>query len=392
MSINTTITESPVILFLGAGASVPLGKPVMNDFVAKLSKTIASENEASLLEVLISARGYDLEAIMTDLETFISLDYVSSFDFGGFEANLDDAENLRSMIRHAIIQEYRTIDTERTNKAYQPLFDTIFTHLDAASQPLPVFTTNYDLAIESFCRSQYAYELTDGLDEDSPREVFWNPTQFEWFKVRGFSVQFLINGVPKTPEPRRNLILFKLHGSVNWMRVASTGKIVQSLPMYDVIDSDEYQNTIIYPAGNKVVNFEPYLTAYHYFSRCCEHAKLVIAIGYSFRDYDALTSLLKARQENEDLKLLILSPNSYDIRKMLDDEEWFLWTESIYGYFGSPESEVKYLLEIDKWLSRQLKSQKDNSANIKSDLKSKKGYSEEPSRLTSTSFLLRYRP
>jgi|SRR5712664_2179922 len=130
MSINTTITESPVILFLGAGGSVPLGEPVMNDFVAQLSKTIAPENEASLLEVLISARGYDLEAIMTDLETFISLDYVSSFDFGGFEANLKDAEKLRSMIRHAIIREYRTIDTERTIKVYQPLFDTIFTHLD----------------------------------------------------------------------------------------------------------------------------------------------------------------------------------------------------------------------------------------------------------------------
>lgn len=67
MSLNTTITESPVILFLGAGASVPLGKPVMKDFVAKLPEQITSENEASLLQVLISARGYDLEAIMTDL-------------------------------------------------------------------------------------------------------------------------------------------------------------------------------------------------------------------------------------------------------------------------------------------------------------------------------------
>lgn len=39
------------MLFLGAGASVPLGKPVMKNFVAKLSTTIAFENEAALLEL-----------------------------------------------------------------------------------------------------------------------------------------------------------------------------------------------------------------------------------------------------------------------------------------------------------------------------------------------------
>ena len=54
MSINTTITESPVILFLGAGASVPLVKPVMKDFVARLAEQITP--------------------IMTDPEIFISLD------------------------------------------------------------------------------------------------------------------------------------------------------------------------------------------------------------------------------------------------------------------------------------------------------------------------------
>lgn len=84
MPLNAIITESPIVLFLGAGASVPLGKPVMKDFVAKLTTEITSENEALLLSVLISARGHDLEAIMTDLETFISLEYVTTFVFHGF--------------------------------------------------------------------------------------------------------------------------------------------------------------------------------------------------------------------------------------------------------------------------------------------------------------------
>jgi hypothetical protein len=364
MSLNAAIVESPVLLFLGAGASVSLGKPVMKDFVARLAKNITSETEASLLQVLIQGRGYDLEKIMTDLETFISLDYVSSFSFNDFEATLDEAIRLRSTIRHWIIKEYRNIDTENVLNVYQPLFDLVFGHVDARLHPLPVFTTNYDLAIESFCQKYYSqngsYRLVDGLDEDSPRELFWNPSEFERFSL-DHTIHDYFDTVQGRKTEERNLILFKLHGSVDWMRVASTGKIVRSLPMYDVVDSDEYQNTIIYPAGNKVAYLEPYLTAYHYFSRCCEHAKLIIAIGYSFHDYDALTSLLKARQENEDLKLLILSPESYDICQRLDDKEWFHWTESIHGYFGNPESEAKDLPEIDKWIGSQLKKNKDKT-------------------------------
>lgn len=190
---------------------------------------------------------------MTDLETFISLNYVSTFVFDGIEATLEDADNLRSRIRHSIIREYRTINLEKAIEVYRPIFDVIFAHVDSATHCLPIFTTNYDLTIEKFCNEQYSqYDLIDGLEEDSlQREMFWNSQEFQRFRFY---------------RKARHLVLFKLHGSVNWMRVTATGKIVQSLPMYDVIDSDQYQNTIIYPAGNKVATLEPYLTGYHYFS------------------------------------------------------------------------------------------------------------------------------
>lgn len=344
MALNPTIIKSPVILFLGAGASVPLGKPAMEQFVARLAGEITSVNEASLLSLLISARGHDMELILGDLETFLSLDYVSSFIFDGkklpnYEVNRNHASSLRSLIRHSIIREYRVVDVTKVVEVYKPLLDIIFSHVDSGSYCLPIFTTNYDLAIESFCEKQWSeYDLVDGMEE-MLREVFWNSYKFETFHIQ--------------PE-KRNIVLFKLHGSVNWMRLTSTGRIVQSLPMYDVVDSDEYQNTIIYPAGNKVATLDPYLTGYHYFSRCCEHAKLVIAIGYSFRDYDTLAGLLKARQVNEDLKLILLSPNGYDVLNAIPDEDRVFWTESIYGHFGDPVSQTNYLPEIGKWLIKQI--------------------------------------
>lgn len=352
MEVNKTITQSPIILFLGAGASVPLGKPAMEQFVAKLANEITSGNEASLLSMLILARGYDLEAILSDLETFLSLHYISSFVFNSllnsedlplYNANQNDAARLRSLIRHSIIREYRTIDTRMALKIYQPLFDIIFSHIDRTNFCLPIFTTNYDLAIENFCGEQYAeYEFTDGLEDDPlQRETVWKPHEYEWFHIS---------------RQVRNIVLFKLHGSVDWMRLTSTGKIVKSLPMYDIVDSDEYQNTIIYPAGNKVATSEPYLTGYQYFSKCCEKAKVIVAIGYSFRDYEMLTTLLKARQMNEDLNLILLSPNAYDILKTIpDDEDRLFMARPISDYFGNPDSQANYLREIDQWLNLWVK-------------------------------------
>ncbi len=128
------IARSPVILFLGAGASAPLGKPVMEHFVKKLASDIKSDPEASLLAAFISERGNDLELIMGDIENLLSLSYVSTFVLdSGYEVNKNVAASLRSLIRHSIIREYRAIDIKCAIEVYQPLFDTIFSHIDPAT-------------------------------------------------------------------------------------------------------------------------------------------------------------------------------------------------------------------------------------------------------------------
>jgi len=370
MALNSKITQSPVILFLGAGASVPLGKPVMEQFIRDLVEQIGYTQNPALLLSLVSARGYDLEKIMEDLETFLALDYISSFAFHReppYEASRSDAENLRSYIRHSIIREYRNIDANKAANVYQPLLDEIFSHLDSTNHCLPIFTTNYDLAIESFCELKYSqYDLVDGMQENG-REALWNRQEFDMFRMahpatnspESQKISSLFDQIYGELDlgsklPKRNIVLFKLHGSVNWMRMVSGGAIVQSLPMYDLIDSDEFQNTIIYPAGNKTATSEPYLTAYHYFSRCCENAKIVVAIGYSFRDYDVLISLLKARQVNEKLQLLLLSPDAYNILRTIPDEDNILWITALHGFFGDNASSTKYLAEIGKQIVRNL--------------------------------------
>jgi len=134
------------------------------------------------------------------------------------------------------------------------------------------------------------------------------------------------------------------------MRSEKSGQIVRAPAMYDLLDSDEFQNAIIYPAGNKPADREPYFSAYEYFSHCCERAKVFIVIGYSFRDYDALTRLLGARERNEKLKMVLVSPDAYGIS--LDTfcaRDWY-GVDAVAVRFGDPTQKPEYLQRIERSL------------------------------------------
>ncbi len=300
---NKAILDSPVILFLGAGASAPLGKPMMAEFVDKISKTMRTDGQREMLQYLREFRGDDLEAILGELDTIINLDYAVQVDaqtkigtqWLPVALERKTAQSLRTALKHAIIREYRNVDESKTISIYEPLFNLIFNQFDL--KMLPVFTTNYDPAIEIFCEREYSnYELCDGFSYDpASRHNFWSRSTFDDFVGQ---------------SDRRKLILFKLHGSVDWLLVKSSKRMRRGQAMYDAIDSDAYENILIYPATRKIAIDDPFYTGYEYFERCCERAKLCIAIGYSFRDYDALTRLRGAASANDDFRLMLVSPDA----------------------------------------------------------------------------------
>jgi len=289
-----------------------------------------------------------------DLEVFLSLPYLSAIQCDPAYITADagpdkialititkaDAAGLRSTIRHEIIREYRSIDHDAIVAAYEPLLDLVFGYLDAAQHCLPIFTTNYDLAIETFCDTTGSkYDLEEGLEVDPlVKTTYWNRNQFDRYSL--------------TRYWDRHLVLFKLHGSVDWIRSEKSGRIVRAPAMYDLLDSDEFHNTIIYPAGNKAANREPYFSAYEYFSNCCERAKVLIVIGYSFRDYDALTRLLGARERNDELKIVLVSPDAYGISlDIFCAHDWY-GVDPVAVRFGDSSQQPEYLQRIERSLKR----------------------------------------
>ena len=338
MQLNRTIIDSPIMLFVGAGASASLDKPTMVQFVERLTNAISNQSQQTLLNILTRARGANLEDLLAELDTLISLDYIASMGSAVLtqytRIERETAQRLRINVEHAIIQQYRHVDAGATTRLYKPLMDLLFAFLDSKSQCLPVFTTNYDPAIEVFCEENHSeFAIHDGFSfDEASRQFYWDRSGFDHFK--------------NTPG-KKNIVLFKMHGSADWLYVKARQKIRRGQAMYDGIDSDAYDNIIIYPATRKIATADPYYTAYEYFQRCCEHATVNLTIGYSFKDYDALTRLRGASSANDKLRLAILSPDAKDIASTLPISQV---VKSFPYFFVQQDGEQKYLRDISSYI------------------------------------------
>jgi hypothetical protein len=305
------ITAAPRILFLGAGASEPLDKMLMGEFV----DTLLDDNPpAPDLLRTICTKEEDLDFLLEQLEELASKEYLfgeqwdptwvpgsGSHKWQPKSPELyrvqEDAKRLLPWIKERVFRHYRQMLLKpRYQKSFSRLLDCIRTE----KNPLVVFTTNYDPAVEEFCRLTSGWTLVDGFIND-PRgaEYYWNRSAFDGF----------------TFEPSEKVIvLFKLHGSTTWAALGN--RIVKSAPVFDGGDP-AFPNVMIYPATRKVAIEEPFFTAYDYLEKCLSHAEFCLVIGYSFRDYDCVMRFKAAKIANPALKVIVLDPNAANLAEDL---------------------------------------------------------------------------
>lgn len=325
---NEAIVTSPVALFLGAGASKPFGKKLMAEFIKHLADRNLLGQEPLFNEIINSETGPDLEHLFEELDewsrkqsykssgplsadgqslAFLAMrpsDPSQGVASGLAIANVArEASRILNELRKAVFNEYRHIETRWRQplvQLFEPIFSEIFQYVDPTKHPVPVFTTNYDPAIETFCEEKSGdYMLCDGFLVQPNRGHVWREGS--------------IHNLDLKADPRKHIALFKLHGSTSWYDTGADF-VKSPAPIYTA-DVDGITNLLIYPAKRKVALNNPYFTAYDYFQRTLEtqgsrYTKLLIVIGYSFRDYDALSRLRSAAAYNPTLKLLVIDPNA----------------------------------------------------------------------------------
>jgi len=388
--------RSEVVLFLGAGASKPVGLPVMNEFFERALKDsnfadsiekplnyqadarrmdVIERNKNALLYSLVRAayvdtdtRVYDLEQVLAfttklehllrdrgGLETsvmglflFQSLTRGGLIDMAHFrkeyshekkrlQAFIKDVRkaigSLRNRIHDVFGGGYDQKKAEYAASIYVPLFGVI----GRVGGSIPVFTTNYDSVLEGQVHNELlaSWHLARG---SLPHRTtyFWD----------------LVNYIQELGK-ERTVFYVKLHGSLTWKRDPD-GRIEDRGPNESVPN----RPVILYPVeSSKTLDEEPFVSLYEVFRKVLQTARVCVVIGFSFRDGELREIFRQAIARPEGAKLIAICPTAPKGQEYADEHLLKLIKDygserviRIPAKFGEPET----LEQLDETLQSVL--------------------------------------
>jgi hypothetical protein len=298
-------SKSPVVLLLGAGASVDAGCPTVEMLVSRFEQFVSKHGTdrdltafRELCLILRQTKPVREQGVLVDVElilsTLVQLLQLDEDPLAGFVRNWNRAvranaaawPRLLKMLQEHIRAEC-TIEPQRVDYL-RPLRDFVdhYGRLD-------VFSLNYDAAVEIVCQ-QEDIPYTDGFD------LYWNPIHFlsDVYRLR----------------------LFKLHGSLLWFETDGHPRKLVKIPVkpedaggFRFFTDEGVSNVLMYPAFVKSQHVEPYATVIGHFREALKEASLVISIGCSFRDGYLRSVILEKMTEREGLQLLVVDPQAGEV-------------------------------------------------------------------------------
>ena len=374
-SLNVEVIKNKHVLFVGAGASAPLGlkptQPFLELLIQELPKLIlkgfriemGEQNQTSLNQVFAQAAQH-FEVDLPDSE--VVLDYLNYLSKACDKLNSlpaifmhlaktggntgvhrqwgDMFSQLQAHIQKIIVEHYSTVDGKLASKIYKPLLNL----LCRQGQALPIYTTNYDWAFEHLAEANEAdLYIEDGFMK-TPTGERWARQAFDTFHCRPQKI---------------NLVLFKLHGSTSWYKEEAPPHSIRKFPRA-APELAGSRAALIYPTQVKTqaTQEEPFQTAYAYFRETMMHANLGIIIGFSFRDPAINETIRYALANNSNLKLAVIEPKinkrkggalSQLVDKLGIGQEWKRRMRVIKGKFGDESFVYKEVAstvqKLDQW-------------------------------------------
>jgi hypothetical protein len=330
-------------VFIGAGASKYFDIPTMKEFPEDFEKYLGDNGESDekrlykQINVNLKEDGdLDLEAILTLLEDLSEkerfdrrfehpsilylleerqLNKIHELIEFNFKHHGKVAKRLKEKLKWFIRKKCFPENFKDKISLYTEFFDSIMPDRNFKEQVkkpqtkgrhCEIFTTNYDLCIENYCRMikmpyKNGEKLTNGKDivsisKKSNKEFYSND-------YSGFQI-------------------YKLHGSINWYKIRDSdirNVIKWTIAPLEVgaktFDYTEIESElIIYPVQEKQIYKDPFSDMFIRLKESLELSDYCFVVGYSFRDEEIRgifdDAMFERDKKGRKTKIFLIDPNA----------------------------------------------------------------------------------
>jgi len=303
-----TSGSKDIIFLLGAGASAEAGIPVSSEMIGKVESNLKVHTEwkkflplynhvKSAIFFSAGLRGKFRDDVSFNIETLVNTLYElerneehplypfiaawNSRFVALAETDFSAVRYFRKLILGAL-KKWMCPENAAESNYYKGLI----TLQQDLNYPLHIFSLNYDLCIEDL--NQQNFRVETGFADYGPD----NPWDYQRI------AEFEMNNAP-SPQ----VLLYKLHGSINWKRDAAT-KDLFSVKQVESVDEERME--VIFGRDFKLEAADPYLFFAYEFRHFTLSTRLIVAIGYGFSDMHINKMLTQSLRQDSERRLLVV--------------------------------------------------------------------------------------
>lgn len=335
--------KAPVVLFLGAGASAPIGFPTTAQFVKNIGldpydkKLIERYMNAARAELLKKAyeriQIKDIEGVYSflshhekspEIEFMMEQIEVQPDCARALRNHLNNISGLKRSIERIVHTSYDYQPEKHDKMAveiYRPLFKFLLSDMMGNLSELPIVTTNYDPVIDNLLRMPFISDhcdVTDGfrLDERTDQYIYDD-------------LEFARSG-----EKGKTIIkYYKLHGSVNWA-IRKNDDALTKFSGISTFPHPGYESPVImYPGDHDIQKRKIFQILNTHFESALINASVCIVIGFSFRDYSGINLSFEQIMRNDNKELYVeISNRAANLQDLFSTANLFNTFPNRYDY------------------------------------------------------------
>lgn len=239
-------------------------------------------------------------------------------------------ESLERKMKSEFVPSWLTLNSDKLSYL-DPLIRLLAS--DELQNPLECFTLNYDRTVEEAL----------ALHDIRPYTGF---VSGEW---RGMSELEVSENFDK-------IIYYKLHGSIDWVRLQQDGSVREKSVLKDEqredIDSD-HNPYIVFGHGSKTFSFDPFFDLISSFKKKLVERNYIFAIGYSFFNPYINNLIIEALNASLFKKLIIVNPRwgPEDLPDNTGNAEFNLYTTNAKQSVSPQLSEYIRQIQLNSFYS-----------------------------------------